>query len=68
MPVTMSDAEYAAILSARNSGITQVSYMGRTVTYRSLDEMDRILAREDARRAGGRRSFIRIKTRSDSGC
>lgn len=64
----MTDAELNAIKAARDSGVATVSYMGRTVTYRSLDEMNAIIAKEESRRSGARRTFVRTKFRSDSGC
>jgi hypothetical protein len=66
--MAMSDAELAAIKSARASGVSSVSYLGRTVTYRSLEDMDKIISQEDSRRSGGRVSFFRTKFRKDSGC
>lgn len=65
--MAMTDAELAAITAARNSGVTTVSYAGRTVTYRSLAELDKIIADENARRSGGRVTFVRMKTRRDTG-
>lgn len=65
---SMSDAELAAIKSARASGVSSVSYLGRTVTYRSLEDMDKIIQKEESNRAGGRRSFFRTKFRRDTGC
>lgn len=38
-----SQADYDALLSAYNQGVTQVQFRDRTVRYRTLDEMDRIL-------------------------
>lgn len=64
----MTDAELAAIKAARDSGVATVSYMGRTVTYRSLQEMEAIIAKEESRRSGSRRTFIRTKFRADRGC
>ena len=65
--MAMTDTELAAITSARNSGVTTVSYAGRTVTYRSLAELDKIIADENALRSCGRVSFVRMKTRRDTG-
>lgn len=63
----MTDAELAALKSARASGVASVSYMGRTVTYRSLAEMDTIIAREESERAGGRRMYVRARVDRDCG-
>jgi hypothetical protein len=44
-----------ALRAARALGVTQVSYQGRTTTYRSLEEMDKIIASmEDGLGSGGR--------------
>lgn len=64
---SMSDAELAAIKAARASGVASVSYNGRTVTYRSLADMDSIIKQEESSRSGGRRSFVRMRTARDSG-
>lgn len=63
----MTTAELDALKAARDSGVATVSYMGRTVTYRSLAEIERIIKTEEARLAGSRYSFMRIRTRRDSG-
>ncbi len=63
----MTDAELAAIKSARASGVASVSYMGRTVTYRSLAEMDVIINREESERAGPRRMYVRARCERDTG-
>ena len=64
----MSDAELDAIKAARASGVSSVSYLGRTVTYRSLEDMDKIIQKEESNRSGRRVGFFRTKFRRDSGC
>lgn len=64
----MSQALIDQIDAVIASGVGSVSYMGRTVTYQSLDELLRIRAILTSRQSGGRRTFIRTKFRSDSGC
>lgn len=40
-----TDADYQALLAARNSGVREVQYSdGSRAVYRSLTEMDRLLA------------------------
>lgn len=51
MASTMSDAELTALRAARASGVLTTEYQGRRVTWRSLAELDAIIAREEAARA-----------------
>lgn len=63
----MTDAEFDALKAARDSGVASVTYMGRTVTYRDLAEINAVIAKEESRRSGRRRTFVRVKCRTDSG-
>lgn len=42
-----TQGELDALKSAYASGVTEMSYQGRTVKYRSLDEMSRIISAMD---------------------
>ena len=63
----MTDAEFNALKAARDSGVVTVSYQGRTVTYRTLQEIDSIIRKEEQRRTGTRFSFMRTRIRRDGG-
>ncbi len=47
---TLTDlqAELEALKYAKRSGIQSVSHKGRTVTYRSMDELDRAISATEA--------------------
>lgn len=63
--MSLSSTELAEIKAARAAGIATVSYGGRTITYRSLKEMDEIIAKAEADTAGGRNSVTLAKFRRD---
>ncbi len=68
---TLSDLQTRreALLAARASGVARVSYEGKTVEYRRLDEIDRAveaLEREIAA-AEGRRIVRHLRVTTDKG-
>lgn len=52
MPTTWTDAEYQALKAAIATGAKTVSYADRTVTYHSLDDMLKLLAKMEADMGG----------------
>lgn len=48
-----TQAELDAIKAARNRGVLRWSYDGRTLEYRSLEEMDRIIGRMERELGSG---------------
>lgn len=63
--MSLTSTELAAIKAARAAGIATVSYGGRTITYRSLKEMDEIIAKAEADTSGGRVSVSLAKFSRD---
>jgi len=58
--MAFSQADRDALASAIASGATSVSYEGKSVTYRSLDEMRRTLAMIEQELSSGKKNRRRI--------
>jgi hypothetical protein len=67
VPAVLTDEDRGTLEKARSSGILTVETRYGRVTYRSLAEIDRVLARDDAARATAagtpaNRSVIRFRS------